>query len=97
MWGKAALIFSPVNERSLRARIAAYTLHASRDPRETTSKARAAFDARFLDQVDPDRALPHAERLRRAQCARKAYFARLARLLALRRTKDRSKGKRGER
>ena len=30
-------------ERSLRARLAAYALHAQRDPRETTANGRAAF------------------------------------------------------
>ena len=34
-------------ERQLRARIAAYSLHARRDPKETTAKARAAFLRRF--------------------------------------------------
>jgi hypothetical protein len=33
---------------------------------------------RFYDQVDPDRSLPAAERERRAEHARKAYFQRLA-------------------
>ncbi len=37
-----------------------------------------AFEDRFARQVDPDRALPDAERRRRAECARKAYFAELA-------------------
>jgi hypothetical protein len=32
----------------------------------------------FIDQVDPDRVLPEAERERRAAQARKAYFAGLA-------------------
>ena len=41
-------------ERSLRARMAAYSLHAQRDPRETTSAARAAFLDRFEREVDPD-------------------------------------------
>ena len=40
--------------------------------------ARAAFLNKFEDQVDPDRVLPEAERLRRAESARKAHFARLA-------------------
>lgn len=65
-------------EAHLRARIGAYALHASRDPRETTRKARETFLARFLDEVDPERVLPEAERLRRAECARKAHFAKLA-------------------
>jgi len=65
-------------ERKYRARIGAYTLHATHDPRETTRAAREAFERRFLDEVDPDRQLPEDERDRRAQYARKAYFARLA-------------------
>ncbi|MGI8685436.1 MAG: hypothetical protein ACR2MO_10170 [Acidimicrobiales bacterium] len=63
-------------ERSMRARIAAYSLHAKRDPRETTAPARAAFLARFERQVDPDGTLPDAER--RAEAARKAHFTKLA-------------------
>jgi hypothetical protein len=77
-------------ERSLRARIGAYELHAQYDPVETTAKARQTFLARFLDQVDPDQSLPEAERQRRAVAARKAHFARLA----LKSARSRSKGKR---
>ena len=65
-------------ERALRARMAAYTLHAKRDARETTAAARAAFLDRFDRMVDPEGALPEAERQRRAAAARKAYFTRLA-------------------
>ena len=65
-------------ERSLRGRIGAYELHAQHDPRVTTRNARAAFNQKFLDQVDPDKSLPEAERNRRATAARKAYYARLA-------------------
>ena len=65
-------------QASLRGRIGAYCLHATHDPRETTAKARAAFLAKFLDEVDPDCVLPKSERLRRAACAKKAYFTRLA-------------------
>lgn len=43
-----------------------------------TAPAREAFNRRFEDQVDPDRALDPAERARRADSARKAYYARLA-------------------
>lgn len=66
------------SERSLRARLAAHTLHATHDSRELTKSAREAFLKRFEDQVDPDRTLPEAERLRRAEQARKAYFTSLA-------------------
>ncbi len=65
-------------QRSLRARIAAYTLHATHDPRVTTQAARDAFLARFEREVDPHRQLPAAERRRRADAAKKAYFSRLA-------------------
>jgi len=53
-------------------------MHARNDSRVVTTKARAAFMAKFEDEVDPNRELPEPERLRRAGMARKAYFARLA-------------------
>lgn len=65
-------------ERSLRARIGAYSLHAQQDPRETTKPARAAFLASFEREVDPDGVLTITERARRAAAARKAHFARMA-------------------
>jgi len=65
-------------ERVLRARLAAYALHSTRDSRELTAPARRAFHDRFERQVDPDGILPIAERARRAHAARKAYFTRLA-------------------
>ncbi len=73
------------SERVMRARMAAYTLHARHDPRETTKAARRAFNQRFLDEVDPERRLPERERLRRADAARRAYFTRLAYLSARKR------------
>ena len=66
------------HEAALRGRIGAYSLHARYDARETTRRARESFLSRFLDEVDPERILPEPERLRRAQAARKAYFAKLA-------------------
>jgi hypothetical protein len=77
-------------ERSLRARMAAYTLHAQRDPRETTTAARAAFLDRFEREVDPEHKLGPEERGRRAEAARKAYFTGLA--LASVRARNRRKG-----
>src|SRR4051794_26372612 len=71
------LTFDPA-DMALRGRIGAHRLHATHDPRETTAQARSAFLARFEDEVDPDHTLPEAERQRRAEHARKAYFARLA-------------------
>ena len=65
-------------QRSLRSRMAAYRLHATHDPKETTRKARDAFAARFEREVDPDGLLAPAERTRRAEAARRAYFTGLA-------------------
>lgn len=65
-------------ERSLRARAAAYRLHSLYDSRDLTANARAAFQDRFTRQVDPVGTLPLAERQRRAECARKAYYTALA-------------------
>ena len=72
---------------SLRGRIGALSLHATHDRRETTKNARAAFLSRFLLEVDPDGLLPIEERVLRANYARKAYFTRLAYLLAVARSK----------
>ncbi len=63
-------------EARLRARIGAYSLHAQRDPRETTKAARSTFLAKFLAEIPTD--LPEGERLRRAASARRAYFSKLA-------------------
>ena len=65
-------------ERSLRARLAAYAMHARHDARQTTANGRAAFLARFDREVDPDGVLEPEERRRRAEQARRAYFARLS-------------------
>ena len=69
--------FSPA-ERSLRARLAAYAMHAKHDTRRTSANGRAAFLARFEREVDPDGHLDPQERARRAEQARRAYFARLS-------------------
>ena len=65
-------------ERSLRGRIGAYSLHAKYDTRATTAAARRAFLSRFEREVEPEGVLSETERLRRAEYARKAYFSRLA-------------------
>jgi len=65
-------------ERSLRARMGAYAQQAKYDTRETTRAARDAFMGRFERQVDPDQALPEAERARRAEAAKKLHFQQLA-------------------
>lgn len=65
-------------ERSMRARIAAYSLHSQKDSKEVTASARKAFLDRFERSVDPTGALAPEERARRARAARKAYFTNLA-------------------
>jgi hypothetical protein len=69
-------------ERSLRARLAAYTRWAHEDAVQGTAAARAGFASRFEREVDPNGTLAADERLRRAEAARKAYFTRLALLSA---------------
>ena len=65
-------------ERTLRAKLAAHTLHAQVDGRAHTEPARAAAMARFEKQVDPLGVLTLQERARRAESAKKAYFTGLA-------------------
>src|SRR5215216_2651447 len=81
--------FDP-KEMALRGRIGAHRLHATHDPRETTAKAREVFLTQFEREVDPDGTLSPEERRRRAEHAKKAHFARLARLSAAARRKDRA-------
>lgn len=63
-------------QRTMRARLAAQTLHAQGGT--NTVAARAAFEKKFLDEVDPDRTLPESERLKRAEHAKRAHFTALA-------------------
>ena len=63
---------------SQRARLAAYSLRAQRDPREYTAAARSAAFERFVTLVDPDGSLPEPERLARAEAARRAHMVRAA-------------------
>jgi hypothetical protein len=53
-------------------------MHARHDSRTVTANARRAFADRFEHEVDPDGVLPVAERLRRAEHARRAHMLRLA-------------------
>jgi hypothetical protein len=85
------------SERALRARLAAHAMHGRNDARATTAKARAAFLARFERQADPEGRLPPAERQRRAQQLRRAYFARLALASAKARRARRPAAKGGDR
>jgi hypothetical protein len=66
-------------QRVLRARLAAHASWAKTGDRTARTKPAAdAFMARFEREVDPDNLLEPAERLRRAESAKKAYFQRLA-------------------
>ena len=71
-------------ERVLQARLAAHKKWAITDPVEGTKAARAAFNDRFANQADQDvkaagqPPLSDAERSRRADHLRAAYFAGLA-------------------
>jgi hypothetical protein len=53
-------------------------IHSRYDSKELTANARAAFFERFIDEVDPDRSLPEAERVKRAEHALAAHMQRLA-------------------
>jgi hypothetical protein len=66
-------------ERSMRARIAVHTSWAKTADRSArTAPARKAAMDRFEHEVDPDGALPAAERARRAEHLRKAHFTRIS-------------------
>jgi len=67
------------SKQSQRAKIAALHRWAHTTNRTAaTGPARAAFEARFEREVDPEGKLSAAERAKRANTARRAYFARLA-------------------
>ena len=77
-------------ERRLQARHAAYTRWANTDDRAAApAAARDGLLARFERQVDPNGELSPQERLARAEMARKAYYADLARKSAAARRKRR--------
>lgn len=77
-------------DRTAISRIAAFeSWAATADPAARTAPARAAADARFEREVDPEGILPAAERARRAEAKRRAYFARLALKSAQARRKSR--------
>jgi hypothetical protein len=60
------------------------------DPAEYMAPARAAFKASFESQVDPEGTLTPAERARRAEALRRAFYARLT-LASLKARKARKK------
>lgn len=64
---------------TLRARAAAHESWARTQNRTArTAPARAAMQRKFEQQVDPNNELLPAERAKRAENARKAYYTRLA-------------------
>lgn len=70
---------APPSERRIQAQIAANESWArTADRSKRTAKARAAMLQKFEQQVDPDGTLLPAERQKRAESARRAYFQRLA-------------------
>lgn len=65
--------------RRAAARIANFERWAHEGDRQAaTAAARAAFEKKFEDAVDPERVLPAEERARRAALARRAHFTRMA-------------------
>lgn len=67
------------SERALIASLAAHVKWATTpDPSSATAAARQAFRDRFEREADPDGVLPPAERARRAEHLRKAFYTRLA-------------------
>jgi hypothetical protein len=66
------------HDRTLVARIAASSRWAKEPDRAAaTAPARAAFDRRFVRQVDPDGVLDPDELARRVASAKSAFYARL--------------------
>lgn len=66
------------DERSRRARLAALTRWSKESPAANAARGQAGLMARFEREVDPDRALPEAERSRRATAALRAHMLRLS-------------------
>lgn len=65
-------------QRTQRARLAAYTRWSQEDPAANAARGQAGLLARFERQVDPNNELAPAERTRRAEAARRAHMLSLA-------------------
>lgn len=66
-------------ERSMRSRVGAYVSWANTADRPArTAAARDGFLAQFEREVDPDGVLSIADRLQRAEAAKKGYMTALA-------------------
>lgn len=69
------------SQRTLRARVAAHTLHSKVDSKKHTEPARLASPgniAYWQNDVDPENKLSPRERTRRAESAKKAHFTSLS-------------------
>lgn len=67
------------SERVLRSKMAAHKSWANTEDRAArTAAARQAAADRFEKLVDPEGKLPIAERAKRAESARKAFYAEMA-------------------
>jgi hypothetical protein len=75
-------------QRRQRGRIGGFRNAALNDPKQYTQAARRGFWTRFLNEVDPERTLPVAERERRAQAALRAHMTRLAYKSARKRSRN---------
>jgi hypothetical protein len=80
--------------KSLPQQIAANIRWSKEDPTRQGEILRAGLERRFIDEVDPTRELPEAERIRRAESARKAFYQRLA-LASAKARRERSAGHKG--
>jgi len=69
---------APPMSRTESATIAALTRWMNEDPAANAARGQAGLMAKFLNQVDPLRVLPEAERTRRAEVARRLHMTRLA-------------------
>ena len=64
--------------KSLPHQISANSRWSKEDPTAQGICMRDGLEAKFVREVDPNNELPEAERLRRAESARRAYYQRLA-------------------
>jgi hypothetical protein len=73
---------SSVTEAAIRSQIGRIGAHSSwaktKDRAARTAPARKAMLDKFEREVDPNHEVPAAERAKRVESAKKAYYARLA-------------------
>jgi hypothetical protein len=79
----------------MQGKVAAYHMHAKHDSKVITTHARKAFMGRFHTLVDPENQLSDAERNRRADAAKSAYFTALALKSSLARSRGRTDPREG--